>query len=238
MTRHEQPHETIRSKLFTKEGKPLRVLSTSLGLALLASVAFGAVTFAADGTAAAPEQPKLVEYSTEAVKAYFDPAVDWNLPMLVEDDDNGQAQPPAEPLGGGGAGSAGTSGSGGETIVINNGSSSSFGWDDLLLYHLLFNNGGSYSTSSWSRSHTTYYAGTSAPYKAKRYTGDSFQNKPVVGSAVRPKTTTGSGTVTRRSSSSKPGGIGGTSSVISGSKSSSGSSSHSSGSRSSGGFGG
>ncbi|SFI39296.1 hypothetical protein SAMN02799624_00781 [Paenibacillus sp. UNC496MF] len=238
MTRNEQPHESVRSKLFTKDGKPLRVLSTSLGLALLASVAFGAVSHAADGTTAAPEQPKLVEYSTEAVKAYFDPAVDWNLPMLGEDDEDEQDQTAVASGGGGGAGSAGASGSGHETIIINNGSHSSFGWDDLLLYHLLFNNGGSYSTSSWSRSHTTYYANTSTPYKAKSFTGDSFQNKPVVGSAVRPKTTTGSGTVTRRSSSSKPGGIGGTSSVISGSKSSSGSSSHGGSSHSSGGFGG
>ncbi|QHW34998.1 hypothetical protein GZH47_09460 [Paenibacillus rhizovicinus] len=247
MKREEERAESLRSKLFTKDGKPLRILSTSLGLALLANAAFGTIAHAEGETGT--EQPKLVEWSSDEVKQYFDPAVDWNIPMLDEED-NGAAGA-VEPNSNAGTGSTagtGTSGSSGDTIIINNGSTSIFGWDDLMLYHLLFNQGSSYSTTRWYSSHTTYNGTTHQPYKAKTYTSDSFQNKPVVGSTVRPKTTSNSGTITRRSksTSSSPGGIGGNSSTLStkngssssSSGSSSSSSSRSSSSHSSGGFGG
>ncbi|NBD23141.1 hypothetical protein [Paenibacillus glycinis] len=241
-----KPDEPARSKLFTKDGKPLRILSTSMVIAMLASAVFGSSSYAADGTAAG-DQPKLVEWSSDEVKTYFDPAVDWNIPLLEEDEE--AAGTGTDPAAGTGAVSQG--GGSGDTIIINNGGySSGFGWDDLILYHLLFNGGSSYSTRSWSSSHTTYYAGTSTPYKTKSYSSGNFQNKPVVGSTVHPKTTAASGTITRRSSSSKPGGIGGTSSGVSSSGSSSSkpssvfssskssSSGSSSSSHSSGGFGG
>ncbi|AZN42010.1 hypothetical protein [Paenibacillus albus] len=222
--------ESLRSKLFTRDGKPLRILSTSLGLALIANAAFGAMAYA-EGTAGA-EQPKLVEFSNEAVKQYFDPAVDWNLPMLEDENSEGQGNGAA--AGSGGAvsgGGGGSTSSSGDTIIINNGSHSSFGWDDLMLYHLLFNQGSSYSTSRYYTTHTTYTSGTHQVYKPKTaYSSESFQNKPVKGSTVRPVTSNKSGSVTRRSksTSSSPGGIGGKSSSMSSSSSSSSkSSSHS-----------
>ncbi|MBB6730725.1 hypothetical protein [Cohnella zeiphila] len=233
----ERPDEPAKFKFFTKDGKPLRILSTSLGIALLANAALGSVSFAAEGDAGDPggDQPKLVEWSTEAVKAYFDPAVDWGLPDLDEmQDGEGEGSAAVTTTTSGGTGSQSS------TIVVNNGYSG-FGWDDLLLYHLLFNRGSAYSSSSWTNSHTTYYGGTTRPYKEKSFTSDSFQNKPVAGSAVRPKTTSKTGSVTRRSSkssTSNPGGIGGKSSTLSSSSSSRSSSSKSSVSHSSGGFGG
>ncbi|SFB03786.1 hypothetical protein SAMN05216312_103121 [Cohnella sp. OV330] len=255
-----RPEEPVKNKLFSKDSRPLRTLSTSLGIALLANAAIGPVAYsaAASPSASAGEQPQLVTWSSEAVKSYFDPAVDWNIPLVPGEDDcvqdnadNKSAQDPAVPCEAApttGTGTAVQSGS--STVVVNNHYGSGLGWDDLILYHLLFNNGASYSTTSWYNSHTTYYAGTSKPYKAKKYTADSFQSKPVVGSSVRPKSVDKSGTVTRRSSSSQPGGIGSKSSGFSGSssgsskksvfgssKSSSSSSSKSSRS-SSGGFGG
>jgi len=228
----ERPDEPAKFKFLTKDGKPLRILSTSLGIALLANAALGSVSFAADGDAgdAEGDQPKLVEWSTEAVKSYFNPAVDWGLPDLDETPDGNAAESAPTPTPTPGTVTQGS------TIVVNNGSSG-FGWDDLLLYHLLFNQGSAYSSSSWTSSHTTYYEGTTKPYKEKSFTSETFQNKPVAGSAVRPKTTSRSGSVTRRSSkvtSSSPGGIGGTSSALSASSRSS--SAKSSGSRSSGGF--
>lgn len=80
-----KPDEPVRSKLFTKDGKPLRILSTSMVIALLASAVFGSSSYAAE--TAGTDQPKLVEWSTDAVKSYFDPAVDWNIPMLQEDEE-------------------------------------------------------------------------------------------------------------------------------------------------------
>ncbi|SEM80054.1 hypothetical protein [Paenibacillus sp. OV219] len=224
--------ESLRSKLFTRDGKPLRILSTSLGLALIANAAFGAMVFA-EGTTGA-EQPKLVEFSNEAVKQYFDPAVDWNLPMLQDENAEEQSDDTATGSGGSGgvvSGGGGGTSSSGDTIIINNGSHSSFGWDDLMLYHLLFNQGSSYSTSRYYTTHSTYTSSTHQPYKPKTsYSSDSFQNKPVTGSSVRPVTSNKSGSVTRRSksTSSSPGGIGGKSSSMSSSSSSSSSSKSSS----------
>lgn len=228
--------DSLRSKLFTKDGKPLRILSTSLGVALIANAVFGGMAYA-EGTATTAgteQQPKLVEWSSDAVKQYFDPAVDWNLPMLADENADEQDDAATTGSGGGtavsgGGGGSGTAGSG-DTIIINNGSHSSFGWDDLMLYHLLFNSGSSYSTTRYYTTHTVYTPNTHQTYKPKMtYNSDSFQNKRVSGSTVRPVTSNKSGSVTRRSksTSSSPGGIGGKSSSMSSSGSSSKSSPHS-----------
>ncbi len=211
------------SKLFTSDGKPLRVLSTSLGIALLANaflVPGGAVTAAGSDTTG--EEPKLVAWSNEEVKAYFDKNVDWNLPIQLAEQGVQQEE---------GTGTGGTGAASGGTTVINNygGYGTGFGWDDMLLYHLLFNSGSNYSSSGWNRSHGGYYAGTSTPYKPRSYSSGSFQNKQVAGSVVPPKTSTSTkGSIVRRSTSSSPGGIGGKSSGLGSSSSSSKSSSKSS----------
>lgn len=221
MKRDGIPEEPVSSRWLGKDGKPLKILSTSLGVALLANAMMPGLANAESQAANAAAGPKLLEWSTEAVKAYYDPAVDWNLPLPKELAEGETAQ------GQGTGGTAANGGSGGTTI-INNGSG--FGWDDLILYHLLFNNGYAYSSTSWTSSHPTYYAGSTKRYKPKTYSSETFQNKPVAGSSVRPKTKDSTGTITRRSTSSKQGSIGGKSSGFSSSKSSS--------SRSSGGFGG
>lgn len=209
------------SKLFTPDGKPLRVLSTSLGIALLANaflVPGGAVTAA--GSDAAGDEPKLVAWSNEEVKAYFDKNVDWNLPLPLAEQGEQQEE-----------GTEGTGGSSGGTTVINNygGYGTGFGWDDMLLYHLLFNSGSNYSSSGWHKSRGGYYTGTSTAYKPRSYSSGTFQNKPVAGSVVPPKTSTSTkGSIVRRSTSSSPGGIGGKSSGLGSSSSSSKSSTKSS----------
>ncbi|GLX68204.1 hypothetical protein [Paenibacillus glycanilyticus] len=236
--------DSAKSKLLTKDGLPLKVLSTSLGIALLANLAAVPIQAGAAGSSATATPtptptptvsstasgPKLVEWSSEAVKRYYDPAVDWNLPLPSDKelDEAGEAQESPAVTSVGGTG-------GGTTTVIQQ--SSGFGWDDLMLYHLLFNGGSSYSSQTWASSHRSYQYGSTRPYEPKTYSNGKFQNKPVVGSSVSPpKTSSSTGTVTRRSTSSSPGGIGGKSSGFSSSSSSS-SGSHSS-SVSSGGFGG
>ncbi|XEC97267.1 hypothetical protein AB6A23_12360 [Paenibacillus tarimensis] len=226
--------KSIKDYMLTKDGKPLKVLSTSLGIVLLANAvsasgAYGqSVTSANQGGA---NDPVLIEWSSEEVKSFFDPTVDWTLPLSISEQ---ESQEEAE---GGSAGSENQGGSGAETggtTVIHTGSG--FGWDDLLLYHLIFNRGGMYSSSTWHTNHKSYNPRTGTAYKPQSYGSGSFQNKPVAGSAVRPQTTNKSGTVTRRSTNSSPGGIGGKSSGLS-SSGSSGSSS-SSVKSSGGGFGG
>ncbi|MBM7568602.1 hypothetical protein [Paenibacillus sacheonensis] len=233
----DKPDDLIRNKLFTSDGKPLRILSTSLGIALLANVAFlpHASHAAPDAasTASTTASPTLVEWSNEAVKAYYDPAVDWNLPLPPEKEldqselDQGAAS---------GAGASSGGASGGTTII--NTTSSGFGWDDLMLYHLLFNSGGPYSAQSWSSSHRSYYYGSHAPYQPRTRTAGVYQNKPVAGSTIKPKTSNTTGSITRRTTSSKPGGIGGKSSSMSSSSSSGSHASSSSSHASSSGFGG
>lgn len=223
--------EPFASKFFTPEGKPIRVLSTSLGIALLANaflIPGAGATASGSGTSA--NEPKLVAWSTEEVKQYFDKNVDWNIPLPLEEEEEGA---------GAASGSDGSGGSGGTTVINNYGGyNSGFGWDDMLLYHLLFNNGSSYSSGRWYDNHRGYYAGSSTPYKPKSYSSETFQNKPMSGSVVRPKTSTSStGSIVRRSTSSKAGGIGGKSSSLGSSSSSSSSKSSKSsfsGSRSSG----
>jgi hypothetical protein len=235
----EKKQDQLKSKVFSKEGVPLKVLSTSLGLALLANVAAAPIHAEATSPAATESPsptaisntnsgPKLVEWSSEAVKRYYDPAVDWNLPL--PSDEELEKEEAVEQ-----SAQVTTGSTGGGTTIINQ--SSGFGWDDLMLYHLLFNSGNSYSSQSWASSHRSYYYGSSRPYEPKSYSNGSFQNKPVVGSSVAPKTSNSTGSITRRSTSSTAGGIGGKSSAFSSSSSGSSSSSSSS-SVSSGGFGG
>ncbi len=229
VTKDENAKELAISRLFTPEGKPIRVLSTSLGIALLANALFvPAAVGASDSTTA--DDPQLVSWSTEEVKTYFDQNVDWNIPYP----DEGKKEVVNQ--------EQGVSTSNGTTVVNNySGYNSGFGWDDLLLYHMLFNSGSNYSSRGWSNSRPTYYPGTKNTYKPNTYSTDKFQNKNVPGSVVKPKTSTSSsGSITRRSTSSKAGGIGGKSSGLSSSssKSSSGSVSSSGSSSGKSGFGG
>ncbi|MDT3425398.1 hypothetical protein J2Z22_000914 [Paenibacillus forsythiae] len=207
----ETRNQSLGDKGIDLSGKPVRVLSTSLGVALLANALFIPGASAASGSSA--DEPTLVSWSTEEVKAYFDKNVDWNIPY-PEETGEGTAQPTATP---------GVATSNGTTVINNYGGyNSGFGWDDLLLYHMLFNSGSSYSPSRWYDHRKTYYGGTRTVYKPRTYDGTRFQNKPVTGSVVKPKTSTSTtGTITRRSTSSKAGGIGGTSSSLGSSSSSS-----------------
>jgi len=208
LANREKPDEQAVSRLFTPEGKPIRVLSTSLGLMLLANavMATGAEaknTFA-DGNFAAGE-PRLVSWSTEEVKAYYDKNIDWSIPLPdLEATDETVEQ-------------GGDSG-GGTTVVHHH---SGFGWESMLLYGLLMSRGSAYSSQGWYSNHRGTYSGTNTPYTPRSYTSGSFQNKQVAGTSVRPKTSSTTGSITRRSSSSTPGGIGGKSSGLSSSSSSS-----------------
>lgn len=224
---HEDKKPLLPSGLFTMDGKPVRVLSTSLGVALLANALISTGVSASSGGTASGEEPKLVSWSTDEVKAYFDKQVDWSLPLPKAIEGEGEKENKT----GDGTGAA--------NVVHHYGSG--FGWDDLLLYHLLFNSGASYSSSTYNKQRPTYYSKSNTPYAPKSYSSEKFQNKQVAGSTVRPKTSSSTGSITRRSTSSKPGSIGGNSSGLSSSSSSGGKSSKiSSGSsgRSSGGFGG
>lgn len=128
----ENTKEPAVSKLFNAEGKPLRVLSTSLGIALLANALF--VPGGAGASGSSGEEPKLVSWSTEEVKAYFDKNVDWNIPYPEENVEETVQE------------GSGVVTSGGTTVINNYGGySSGFGWDDMLLYHMLFNSGSFYS---------------------------------------------------------------------------------------------
>lgn len=213
-----------------------KVLSTALGIALLAGSALppGASAAAASASAspsptpssAAAPSPVLSEWSAEAVKAFYDPALDWNLPDLEEPSEDASATPGSSGSGGGGgsvsgggkgSGSGGISGGEGATVVH-----SSFGWDDLMLYHLIWGRGGSYSSGAWGASHPAYNAATGAAYARPSYDANRFQNRPTTGSTVRPATSSDSGSITRRSTSASKGSIGGTSSGFSSSGKSSG----------------
>ncbi|GIO44660.1 hypothetical protein [Paenibacillus apis] len=203
------PKTQENSRLFSSEGKPVRVLSTSLGIALLAN-AFLIPGEPAMASGSGTSEPTLVEWSSEEVKAYFDQNVDWSLPIQTEEQ-SGQEET-----------------SGGTTIVNHYGGYGGFGWDDLLLYHLLFNSGTNYSSSTWHKNNRGYYPGTTTPYTPRTYSSGSFQSKPVAGSVVPPKTSASTkGSIIRRSTSSTSGGIGGNSGSLgssSSSKSSSGTS--------------
>lgn len=182
----------------------IKALSTSLGVALVVNLL--ALPTVDGQESIQPDKVKLTEWSTEEVKEYFDAAADWNIPnpeeikkekVNVNKASNTLIASP-------------------QTEISHGG----FGWDDLLLYHLIFNRGGAYNSSSWSSSNRIYHSGTSTPYKTKTFNSDSFQNRSVTNSSVRPHTSTGAGSITRRSSVSKStssnrGGIGGRSSGFS-----------------------
>lgn len=185
-------------RLCADQQRQLKVLSTSLGVALAANllmIPFGT----GQAIAAQAEPPKLTEWSTEEVKAYFDPSADWNIPFVKEEKEAGGTGGSAFSSGGanGGAATAGFHGTGesSQPIVTRDGG---FGWDDILLYHMIFNSGRPYSSSSWATSGKVFDTRTNKPYRAKSFSSDTFQNRPVVNSTVRPFTSKGTGTVTRR----------------------------------------
>ncbi|MDB5052591.1 MAG: hypothetical protein JWM44_641 [Bacilli bacterium] len=221
--------DSLRSERWTYKGKPLRILSTSLGLALVANLFLGASAFAEATPTPTPnvaDQPKLVEWSSDQVKKYYDPSVDWNIPMPADTKQgNGDSQANS------GSNNSSTSGNSNSTVIVNNGGGyygGGFGWTDLLLYHMIFNRGGFYSSNHYYNSNTVFNAGTSQPYKAKSFSTDTFQNRPTTGSTVRPNTSQKSGTFSTKSNSStksttsSKGGIGGNSSGLSSSSKSSG----------------
>ncbi|GGN94241.1 hypothetical protein [Saccharibacillus kuerlensis] len=225
-----EPERTSRKKTDSRgqasepvTRRPIKVLSTSLGLALIANTALVPAGALASNTSSGSTEPKLVEWSSDEVKQYFDPAIDWSLPITQEDlQEQEQTAPPSSENGDG-------------TTVVNNyygGYGSGFGWSDLLLYHFLFNNAGVYSSRGWYNNRGGYYAGTNRPYTPRSYNSGSFQNRPVAGSSVRPKTSNSTGKITRRSTSAGSGSVGGRSSGLSSSGS------NSSGSKSGGFFGG
>ncbi|OPA80433.1 hypothetical protein BVG16_06800 [Paenibacillus selenitireducens] len=220
MNKEDKKDTPLRLQLFDQEGKPLRVLSTSLGIALLANVFLLPsdvnMASAEPNTSQSTTEPVLVEWSNDDVKKYFDAAVDWNIPSLVSDKQGTEEEGDQ----GGAGGSSGGSSGGGTTVVHT---TSGFGWNDLLLYHLIFNRGSTYSSNSWYSNHTAYDTRSGNVYKPQKYGASTFQNRTVHGSSVVPKTSKSSGSITKRSTSSSPGGIGGKSSGFSSSGSSSGS---------------
>ncbi|MEX1031411.1 MAG: hypothetical protein WDZ91_15410 [Paenibacillaceae bacterium] len=203
----EKPKEQAVSSLFTLDGKPIRVLSTSLGLMLLANavMATGVQTKTAFAEGEfANNEPKLIAWSNDDVKAYYNGNVDWSIPnteFTANDEAEGQ-----------------NGDSGGTTIVHNSG----FGWESMLLYGLLMSRGSAYSSQGWYNDRRGTYTGTNTTYKPRNYSSDTFQNKQVSGSTVRPKTSSTTGSITRRSPSAGKGSIGGRSGGIGSSKSRSG----------------
>jgi hypothetical protein len=220
--KQDQPTEMEK---WTYKGKPLRILSTSLGIALIANMLMMPYVYGAETPSPTPANgPKLVEYSSEQVKKYYDPNVDWNIPVPF--DDKGQPVEGANS----GSGSSETDSNSNNTTIINNGGGyggGGIGWTELLLFHMIFNRGNAFSSNQWNNSRPVFDAGTNRPYQAKSFTSDTFQNRPTTGSSVRPTTSKSSGTFStksNKSSSSTKGGIGGKSSGFSSSGKSSGSS--------------
>jgi hypothetical protein len=221
-TNQESP---IALEKWTYKGKPLRILSTSLGIALVANMLLMTNAYGAPSpTPALADSPTLVEYSSDAVKKYYDPSVDWNIPVPF--DDKGKPIQSAQT----GSGDSGSQSTSGNTTIINNGGGyggGGIGWTELLLFHMIFNRGNSFSSNQWNNSRPIFSSGTNRPYQAKSFTSDTFQNKPTTGSTVRPVTSKSSGTFSTKNSkatSSSKGGIGGKSSGFSSSSKSSGSS--------------
>jgi hypothetical protein len=201
----EQPKERVVSSLFNLDGKPIRVLSTSLGLMLLANAVM-ATGFEAKTAFAEDEfannEPKLVVWSNDEVKAYYNGNVDWSIP-------NTEFK----------AGEEEQSGDSGNTTIVNH---SGFGWESMLLYGLLMSRGSAYSSQGWYNDRRGTYTGTNTPYKPRDYSSSTFQNKQVSGSTVRPKTSSTTGTITRRAPSAGKGSIGNKSGGLGSSKSRSG----------------
>lgn len=170
--------------------RPLKVLSASLTLILLGQMLIG--------SAQAAETPnpnigssKLVEWSSEAVKAYYDPQVDWSLPLQTNKS-TATLSPTPTPTGNTTSGTGSTA-----PIIVNQVSGGGFGWDDLLLYHLIFNTVSPYSSSSWGSSHRSYYYRSNTPYVNKTYQPSSFTNRSTT---KTPTTSSGTGTFTTNKS--------------------------------------
>lgn len=169
--------------------RPLKVLSTSLGVALATNLLLTPGMLGESAAHAGATEPTLVEWSSDAVKAYFNPSLDWSLPLPAASG----AQPGESPEPGTGSGGGG----GTQPVIIHQGG---FGWDDLLLYHMIFNNGGIYSSSGWHKKHPVYDPRTNQPYRPKTYSTGAFENKPVPGTNVKPKTSAASGSFRTKSS--------------------------------------
>ena len=129
----EQPKERMVSSLFTPDGMPIRVLSTSLGLMLLASAVMNTSAEANASTEFANNEPTLVEWSNEEVKAYYNSNIDWSIP-------NVELKVTMKP------GTDGQSNESGGTTVVHH---SGFGWESMLLYGLLMSRGSAYSSQAW-----------------------------------------------------------------------------------------
>ncbi|MFD0692514.1 hypothetical protein ACFQZT_00250 [Paenibacillus sp. GCM10027628] len=214
--------------------RPLKVLSASLGIIIASQLLLIPLGFAENTSPSSSPSagvPKLVEWSSEEVKTYFNPEVDWSLPIQAAEKE-GMASPSPSQTPTSGTSSVSTGG-GTAPIIVNHGYGGGFGWDDLLLYHLIFNSGSPYSSSSWVSSHPSYQYRSNTPYVTKTYQGTSFSNRSVTkspttssgtGSFTTNKSSASTTTGTSRSSSSS------SSSISSGSSSSSKSTSTSSGS--------
>jgi hypothetical protein len=139
---------------WTYKGKPLRILSTSLGVALVANMLLMSSAYGAETPNPTPaDGPKLVEASSEQVKKFYDPNVDWNIPVPFDD----KGQPVAET--GAGTGAAAADGGSNNTTVINNGGGyggGGIGWTELLLFHMIFNRGNAFSSNQWSNSRPVF----------------------------------------------------------------------------------
>lgn len=179
-------------------GRPLKVLSTSLGMVLAANLLL--IPPARGEAGANPSQAKLVEWSSEEVKKYFDANQDWNIPLpdALRKEAEGQPGPSASP----GSTASQGSGNGGGPVVIRQGGG--FGWDDLLLYHLIFNRGGSFSSSGWYNQRPVYDSRTNQRYQPRSFDSGTFENKPVTGSSVKPKTSSSTGTFNSKPGSGAP----------------------------------
>jgi hypothetical protein len=223
-SKHISPKPSIELEKWTYKGKPLRILSTTLGIALVANMLLMSNVYGETASPTPANGPKLVEYSSDQVKKYYDPSVDWNIPVPF--DDKGQPKEGVQL----GTNTSGTQGNSNNTTIINNGGGyggGGIGWTELLLFHMIFNSGSSFSSNRWNNSRPVFNPGTNRPYQAKSFTSETFQNKPTTGSSVRPKTSSSSGTFSTKSSkssSSTKGSIGGNSSGFSSSGKSSGSS--------------
>lgn len=201
--------------------RPLKVLSASLGVILIGQMLLLSA-HAAESPSPGAGSSKLVEWSSEDVKAYYDPSVDWSLPVPVEKSTTSPS-PSQAPAAGGTA-----------PIIVNQVSGGSgFGWDDLLLYHLIFNTVSPYSSNNWGSSHRSYYYRSNTPYVTKTYQPSTFSNKSTT---KTPTTSSGTGTFTSNKSSS--GNTTGTSSSVNSSGTTSGGTTSKSTSTSSGSIGG
>ncbi|MCY9663593.1 hypothetical protein M5X11_01165 [Paenibacillus alginolyticus] len=181
--------------------RPLKVLSTSLGIMLVSQMLLlsAHAEESPNPSAGGAGASKLVEWSSEDVKAYYDPSVDWNLPVPVLSDLK-TTSPSPSPTPSAGGSSTGSGGGSATPIIVNQVTGGGgFGWDDLLLYHLIFNTVSPYSSSSWGSNHRSYYYRSNTPYVTKTYQPSSFSNRSTT---KTPTTSSGTGSFTSNKSSS------------------------------------